>query len=210
MNIKPKILHLGICEYSTVYDYMKNFTRTRSKDAIDEVLFLEHLAVYTQGQAGKPEHIINLDSIANNNIPIVQSDRGGQITYHGPGQLIIYFMLDLNRMRLGIKDLVCKTEDFLINYLAKLNINANKICKAPGVYVNGNKIASLGFRVKNGCTYHGIAFNINMDLSPFNYINPCGFKELNMTQLKEFIPDITVEQVSFDLTQSITTFLNFR
>lgn len=184
------IKELGQNPYLPVWEAMKEFTAKRNKETPDECWFLEHASVYTQGIAGKAEHVLN-----NSEIPIVQSDRGGQVTYHGPGQLVVYVLFDLHRLALGIRNLVTRLEQILIQLLAEYGIEATNRCKAPGVYVGEKKIASLGLRVKNGCTYHGIALNVNMDLSPFNGINPCGFTNLEMTQLSHFVPNITLEEV---------------
>lgn len=185
------IQNLGIQNYFDVWQRMKTMTIAREESTQDELWLLEHFPVYTQGQAGKAEHILNPDSIE-----VIQSDRGGQVTYHGPGQLVAYVLLDIRRRNLGIRTLVSQLEDVLINLLGHYKILANIRCGAPGVYVNEKKIASIGLRVKNGCTYHGIALNVNMDLTPFNGINPCGYAKMEMTQISEFIPNITVGEVS--------------
>ncbi|MCH9764178.1 MAG: lipoyl(octanoyl) transferase LipB [Gammaproteobacteria bacterium] len=189
---------LGIEPYEKTWEAMKQFTDTRDENTPDEVWFLQHPPVYTQGQAGKPEHILNKSSI-----PIVQSDRGGQVTYHGPGQLVAYFLINLNRRKLGVRTLVCSLEKILIQLLGELSIPAMIKTGAPGVYINNKKIASIGLRVRKGCTYHGIALNIAMDLTPFSNINPCGFEALEMTQLKHYIPNISLEQVEIMLTQYV-------
>jgi lipoyl(octanoyl) transferase len=185
-----KIKRLGLKPYTLVWEDMKSFTTTRDPNTEDELWIVEHPAVYTQGQAGKPEHVINSKSI-----PIVQSDRGGQVTYHGPGQLVVYVLMDLRRRNLGVRSLVAKLEKALIALLANYQIIANIQCGAPGVYVNQKKIASIGLRVKNGCSYHGIALNVNMDLEPFLGINPCGFPTLEMTQIADFFPNITMDVI---------------
>ena len=185
------IRSLGLMPYSTVWEDMKDFTISRTSETIDEVWLLEHPPVYTQGQAGKPEHILQ-----KNDIPIVQTDRGGQITYHGPGQLVAYVLMDIRRRNLGVRTLVCQLEQLIITTLQQFNITAQTQCGAPGVYVGEKKIASIGLRVKNGCTYHGIALNIAMDIHPFLAINPCGYAALQMTQMQEFIPDIKVMTVT--------------
>lgn len=185
------ILHLGFQDYNVIWDRMKEFTTNRDEHTPDELWLLEHYPVYTQGQAGKPEHILN-----NNSIPIVQSDRGGQVTYHGPGQLVVYVLMDIVRRNLGIRTLVTKLEQILTSVLTQYNIQANTRCGAPGVYVDERKIASIGLRVKHGCTYHGIALNVDMDLNPFLGINPCGFAKMEMTQISYFQPSITIEEVS--------------
>ncbi len=181
---------LGLVPYDETWEAMKQFTHERSEHTPDEIWFLQHPPVYTQGQAGKPEHILNA-----HNIPIVQSDRGGQVTYHGPGQLVVYVLMDLNRRKLGIRTLVCLLEKMLIQLLDDFKITAETKTGAPGVYVNHQKIASIGLRVRKGCTYHGIALNIDMDLTPFSGINPCGFEALEMTQMRDHQSNITLEQV---------------
>jgi lipoyl(octanoyl) transferase len=178
------IRSLGITEYLPTWEAMKQFTIGRDSDTPDELWLLEHSPVFTQGQAGKKEHILQ-----TTDIPIIQSDRGGQVTYHGPGQLVGYVLMDLQRRKLGIRTLVCELEQIIINLLAQWNITATTQCGAPGVYVNDKKIASVGLRVKNGCTYHGIALNVDMNLAPFQYINPCGYAKLEMTQIQNHIAE---------------------
>ncbi|WP_018577800.1 lipoyl(octanoyl) transferase LipB [Legionella shakespearei] len=195
-----KIQYLGMQEYDDVWSRMKEFTINRDENTPDELWLLEHYPVYTQGQAGKPEHILNSQSIK-----VVQSDRGGQVTYHGPGQLVAYVLMDIRRRNLGIRTLVSQLEQILISTLAHYKIVANTQCGAPGVYVKEQKIASIGLRVKNGCTYHGIALNVAMDLSPFQGINPCGFAKMQMTQISHHSPDVNLEEVSQYLEQD---FLN--
>lgn len=196
MNIN----YLGTQSYHEVWERMKEFTLNRNEHTTDELWLLEHPPVYTQGQAGKPEHILNPHSI-----PIVQSDRGGQVTYHGPGQLVAYVLMDIRRRNLGIRTLVCTLEKALVSLLSQYHIQATTRCGAPGVYVEDKKIASIGLRVKNGCTYHGIALNVNMDLKPFLGINPCGFAKMEMTQMSHFHPSIRIEEVSQHFAQD---FLN--
>lgn len=183
--------YLGIQPYLDIWEQMKAFTIQRNATTPDELWILEHHPVYTQGQAGKEEHILN-----RNAIPIVQSDRGGQITYHGPGQLVAYVMMDIGRKNLGVRTLVSQLEKILISVLAEYGVGAMIQCGAPGVYVEDKKIASIGLRVKNGCTYHGIALNVAMDLSPFNAINPCGFSRLQMTQLSDYVDKPSVLQTA--------------
>ncbi|AAU27593.1 TPA: lipoyl(octanoyl) transferase LipB [Legionella pneumophila] len=195
------IIHnLGIKDYTEIWEQMKEFTAIRDSNSYDELWLLEHYPVYTQGQAGKPEHVLN-----PNSIKIVQSDRGGQVTYHGPGQLVAYVLMDIRRRNLGIRTLVAKLEEILISVLEHYRIPANIRSGAPGVYVGEKKIASIGLRVKNGCTYHGIALNVNMDLSPFLGINPCGFAKMEMTQMSHFHPNIQLEEVSQHLVQYFLT-----
>lgn len=195
-----KIQSLGIQEYDAVWLRMKEFTMNRDEDTPDELWLLEHYPVYTQGQAGKPEHILNSQSIK-----VVQSDRGGQVTYHGPGQLVAYVLMDIRRRNLGIRTMVSQLEQILVSTLAHYKIVANTQCGAPGVYVTDQKIASIGLRVKNGCTYHGIALNVAMDLSPFLGINPCGFARMEMTQISHYQPNVSIDEVSQYLEQD---FLN--
>jgi lipoyl(octanoyl) transferase len=185
------IKQLPLSSYQTIWEDMKTFTMQRDAETPDELWLLEHEPVYTQGQAGKPEHLLNPKGI-----PVVQSDRGGQITYHGPGQLVGYVLMDIKRKNIGIRTLVCKLERILIDMLNELGIEGHTSEGAPGVYVKGSKIASIGLRVKNGCTYHGIALNVAMDLSPFQGINPCGYKDMSMTQIQDIIPSITIDKVT--------------
>lgn len=185
------IRKLGLQDYKKVWQDMQNFTQNREKSTQDELWLLEHFPVYTQGQAGKAEHILNPE-----NIPVVQSDRGGQVTYHGPGQLVGYVLMDISAKKLGIRSLVCKLEQIIIDTLQEYEITAHRKEKAPGVYVNDAKIASIGLRVKNGCTYHGIALNVDLDLKPFHGINPCGYEKLEMTQIKNFTSNISIEDTS--------------
>lgn len=185
----------GLQQYLDVWEQMKAFTAQRNEETPDEFWLLQHPSIYTQGQAGKPEHLIN-----PKNIPVIQSDRGGQVTYHGPGQLVAYALLDIKRRNMGIRTLVSQLEEMLIALLSLYKIHASIKCGAPGVYVDDKKIASIGLRVKNGCTYHGIALNVAMDLSPFKGINPCGFSQLEMTQMSAFIPDIRFDEVAQQMT----------
>ncbi len=189
------ILHRGIQQYELIWEEMKHFTASRTTETTDQVWMLQHFPVYTQGQAGKVEHILNPGKI-----PIVQSDRGGQVTYHGPGQLLIYVLFDIKRRKLGIRSLVCCLQDLLIQSLATFNIHGHTQCGAPGVYVDDKKIASIGLRVKNGCTYHGLALNVEMDLTPFLGINPCGYTELKMTHMKNLVPNISFATVEKQLS----------
>lgn len=193
--IKP--IYLGNQPYLATWEKMKDFTVRRTAETMDELWLLEHPSVYTQGQAGKAEHILN-----RNSIPIVQSDRGGQVTYHGPGQLVAYVLMDIKRRNLGIKTLVGLLEKVLIATLNEYGVPSVVRCGAPGVYIEDKKIASIGLRVKNGCTYHGIALNVDMDLAPFNAINPCGYSQLKMTQLSDFVDNITIPEVADRFTKT--------
>lgn len=174
--IKP----LEYKEYLPVWQAMRDFTDQRSEVTADEIWFIEHPPVYTLGQAGKREHILN-----PGDIPVIPVDRGGQVTYHGPGQLMMYVFLDLRRRKLSVRDLVNKLEQAVVNLLAKYNIKASAKPDAPGVYVDGSKICSLGLRIRKGCSYHGLALNVAMDLKPFQGINPCGFRDMIMTQIAD-------------------------
>lgn len=195
MHTPLVIEKLGHQEYHSVYTQMAEYTLARDNESQDMLWCVEHPPVFTQGKHGRPEHLIN-----PHNIPVIQSDRGGQITYHGPGQAVIYFLVDLHRRKIGIKHLVCTIEKTCIEMLAKYGIDATTQDGAPGIYVEGRKIASLGLRVKHKRTYHGIAINTNMSLTPFSYINPCGYQGLQMCQIHDFNPDITLEQVFDDYT----------
>lgn len=176
---------LGLQAYEPTWHAMQDFTDARTPDSQDEIWLLEHPPVYTLGQAGKPEHILR-----QTDIPIVKIDRGGQVTYHGPGQLIAYTMLDLRRSKLGVRELVRKLEQSVINLLADFDIEAWGKVDAPGVYVRDElgeaKIAALGLRIRNGCSFHGLSFNVGMDLQPFGWINPCGYEGLRIAQLSDY------------------------
>lgn len=170
---------------------MQAFTDTRSEQDADEIWLVEHPPVFTQGQAGKQEHLLN-----PGDIPVIKVDRGGQVTYHGPGQLVAYLLINVRRRKLGIRQLVTAMEHSLIKLLAEYGIDAEAKADAPGVYVDGAKIASLGLRIRKGCSFHGLAFNVKMDLSPFLRINPCGYAGLQMTQLSALGGPDKIEDVS--------------
>jgi lipoyl(octanoyl) transferase len=174
------VRQLGRVEYEPTWRAMQAFTAAREPDTPDELWVLEHPPVFTQGQAGKPEHLI-----AATDIPVVPIDRGGQITYHGPGQVVVYVLVDLRRRGYGIRELVTRMEQAVIDLLSAHSVNAARQPDAPGVYVDGAKIAALGLRVKHGCTYHGLALNVDMDLSPFGAINPCGYAGMAVTQCRD-------------------------
>jgi lipoyl(octanoyl) transferase len=193
-----KTKHLGQCDYEPIFHKMRDFTLQRTAETPNEIWFLEHSPVFTQGMAGKAEHILN-----PGNIPIVQTDRGGQITYHGPGQLVAYVLYDLRRGKIGVKKFVETLERAVIETLATYKITANIDPNAPGVYINHAKICSIGLRIRNGSSYHGIALNVTNDLEPFRRINPCGFKNLKMTRVLDFIPDITIDAVSATLEKHL-------
>ena len=189
------VRRLGRVEYEPTWRAMQSFTAARTADTPDEFWVLEHPPVYTQGQAGKPEHLLHATDI-----PVIRIDRGGQITYHGPGQLVIYVLVDLRRRGYGIRELVRRMEQAVIDMLATQGVVGERINGAPGVYVGGAKIAALGLRVKHGCTYHGLALNVEMDLAPFSVINPCGYPDLAVTQCCDLIPAYTVAHAKQALT----------
>ncbi|OOW82939.1 lipoate--protein ligase [Xanthomonas campestris pv. vitiswoodrowii] len=179
MAVLPTQLRdLGQQDYAPVWCAMQRFTDAREEYTADEIWVVEHAPVFTLGQAGKPEHVL-----APGEIPVLQVDRGGQVTYHGPGQLVVYPLLDLRRLKIGVRDYVCKIEQALIDTLDEWNIVAERRDGAPGVYVGGAKIAALGIRVRRGCTFHGLSFNVAMDLQPFHRINPCGYQGLQVTSV---------------------------
>ncbi len=207
-NSNIAIKYLGIQDYSTVFERMKQFTLERiekkheHQTSQDEIWLVQHPPVYTQGQAGKPEHILSASSI-----PIIQTDRGGQITYHGPGQVVAYLLLSLKQYNLNVRDLVCLQERAIITLLKQYNIDANGSREAPGVYANGKKIASIGLRIKQGFSYHGLALNVDMDLSPFQSIRPCGLFNMQMTQIKDYAPSVNFSKVEQELAEILLDLL---
>lgn len=174
------VRELGLQPYLPVWQEMQRFTDQRNEATADECWLLQHPPVFTLGKNGKPEHIHDPGSI-----PVIQSDRGGQVTYHGPGQIIVYTLLDLKRMNIGVRELVTCIENSVIGLLQDYAVDAGARKDAPGVYVDGRKIAALGLRVRKGCSFHGLALNVDMDLAPFSHINPCGYQGLEVTQLAE-------------------------
>jgi lipoyl(octanoyl) transferase len=192
------VRHLGRVGYEPTWRAMQDFTARRTPDSADEIWLLEHPPVYTQGQAGKPEHLI-----AATDIPVVPIDRGGQITYHGPGQLVAYVLVDLRRRGYGIRELVTRLEQAVVDLLAVQGVAAARQAGAPGVYVDGAKIAALGLRVKHGCTYHGLAFNVDMDLRPFAAINPCGYPGMAVTDCRTLGLALTVADAEQALAQAL-------
>ena len=185
MILMPELVvrHLGLVDYQPTLEAMRRLTTERDGQTPDEIWLLQHPKVFTQGQAGKAEHLL-----APGDIPVVQVERGGQVTYHGPGQLVAYLMLDLRRLDLGVRELVTAMEQSLVDLLAGYGIEAAPKADAPGVYVAGDKIASLGLRVSRGCSFHGLALNVDMDMSPFLRINPCGYAGLKMVQMRDLLP----------------------
>ncbi|WP_435929497.1 lipoyl(octanoyl) transferase LipB [Dryocola sp. BD613] len=184
------IRQLGLRPYEPVSQAMHDFTDQRDETTRDEIWLVEHPSVFTQGQAGKAEHVL-----VPGDIPVIQSDRGGQVTYHGPGQQVMYVLLNLRRRKLGVRELVTILEQTVVNTLADVGIEACPRADAPGVYVDGRKICSLGLRIRKGCSFHGLALNIDMDLAPFLRINPCGYAGLEMTQVKDLKPGMTVADI---------------
>ena len=178
--MKTTVKDLGRTDYETVFAAMRTFTDARGDTTPDELWLTEHNPVFTQGQAGKAEHVL-----APGDIPVVQTDRGGQVTFHGPGQIVGYLMFDLRRMDIGVRDLVSGIEEAVVAVLADYSIEGAPRPDAPGVYVNGAKVAALGLRVRRGCSYHGLALNVNMDLEPFSRINPCGLLGMEVTQISD-------------------------
>ncbi|UAW99175.1 lipoyl(octanoyl) transferase LipB [Halopseudomonas nanhaiensis] len=176
------VRELGLVDYEPTLEAMRRFTAERDVNTPDELWLLEHPPVFTQGQAGKAEHLL-----APGDIPVVQVERGGQVTYHGPGQLVAYLLMDLRRLDIGVRDLVTAMERSLVDVLAGYGIEASPRADAPGVYVGPAKIASLGLRIRRGCSFHGLALNVDMDMSPFRRINPCGYAGLAMTQMADLL-----------------------
>ncbi|NOQ89729.1 MAG: lipoyl(octanoyl) transferase LipB [Gammaproteobacteria bacterium] len=194
----PVIHHLGEVDYSETWQKMQDFTNARQQDTADEFWFLQHPPVYTLGKNGKAEHLLN-----PSDIPVINSDRGGQVTYHGPGQIIVYTLLDLKRLKTGVRELVSILEQTVIDLLADHGVEASARRDAPGVYVNNAKIAALGLRVRKGCSFHGLALNVDMDLEPFSRINPCGYEGLEVTQLSNLVQGIAIETVVTDMQQRL-------
>jgi lipoyl(octanoyl) transferase len=193
-----KIRYTGLADYLSTWRTMKDFTASRTENTPDEIWLLQHLPVYTQGIAGKPEHLLH-----NHGIIVIRTDRGGQITYHGPGQIIAYLLLDMRRRKLGVRELVRKMEGAVIDLLREYRIHAEGRVDAPGVYVEGAKIAALGLKIKNGYCYHGLALNVDMDLSPFDAINPCGYSGLRITQTRDLGISDRLETLSSKLVDKL-------
>lgn len=198
MGERVIVRDLGRTRYQEVQVAMQAFTDTRGPDAASELWLTEHQPVFTQGQAGKPEHVL-----APGDIPIVQSDRGGQVTYHGPGQIVAYLLFDLRRMGMSVRTLVSGIESAVIDVLRGYGVEGAARADAPGVYVRGAKIAALGLRVRRGCSYHGLSFNIDMDLEPYSRINPCGLSGLQVTQLSQLVGAVDLDQVKLQLLSAL-------
>ena len=198
------IRDLGLQDYEPIWKEMQKFTAERDEQTPDELWCLEHPPVFTMGLNGKSKHLLNV-----NDIPVINIDRGGQVTYHGPGQLIVYTLIDLKRRHLGVKDLVRNIEQSIIQLLKKYDINAEGKENAPGVYVSGEKIAALGLRIKKNKSYHGLSLNIDMDLSPFLQINPCGYEDLSVTQLKDLKSEFDFNTIKKELVQLLSKLLGY-
>lgn len=192
------VKRLGRVDYAPTFEAMQEFTAARTPDTPDELWIVEHPPVYTLGQAGKPEHLLR-----DIGIPVVQIDRGGQVTYHGPGQVVIYLLLDLNRLKIKVRELVSTIEQAVIDFLAGYGITAERRSGAPGVYVGAAKIAALGLKIKHGCSYHGLSLNVDMDLRPFDAINPCGYAGLKVIQTKDLGLALTAHEAGEQLSQHL-------
>lgn len=203
MNVGVRVLD-GTWDYEPVWHAMKTFTESRSADTQDEIWVLQHRPVFTQGQAGKPEHLL-----FTGDIPVVQSDRGGQVTYHGPGQLMAYILVDIKRANLGPRDLVDSIEHALVELLAQYGITAQPDKDAPGVYVGKKKIASLGLRIRKGLSFHGLALNVEMDLEPFHRINPCGYAGMEMTQIADYVSQPDIQAIGQKLIASLQQTMSY-
>jgi lipoyl(octanoyl) transferase len=198
------VRRLGRIDYERAVAAMRAFTATRGEGQADELWLLEHPAVFTLGISSKPEHLLNPGAI-----PVVQSDRGGQVTYHGPGQVVVYVLVDLRRAGIGVRALVTLLEEAVIELLAGYGVTGAARADAPGVYVDGRKIASLGLRVRRGCSYHGVSLNVDMDLSPFLGINPCGYPGLEMVQLGQLTEQSTIEESAERLVRILAANLGY-
>jgi lipoyl(octanoyl) transferase len=196
--VNLQVKHLGRVDYLSSFQAMQDFTAQRSTETPDEIWIVEHDPVFTLGQAGKPEHLLN-----DIGIPVVKIDRGGQITYHGPGQVVIYLLLNLSRRKIKVRELVTAIEQAVIDFLAVYGLTAERRSGAPGVYVGDAKIAALGLKIKNGCSYHGLSLNVDMDLSPFAAINPCGYAGLKVVQTRDFNIPLTAQEAGEQLAQHL-------
>jgi len=196
--VTPTVKYLGRVDYEPTFQAMQAFTASRTAATPDELWIVEHPPVYTLGQAGKPEHILR-----DVGIPLVRIDRGGQVTYHGPGQVVIYLLLDLARLKIKVRELVTAIEQAVIDLLGNYGVTAERRDGAPGVYVGAAKVAALGLRIRNGCSYHGVSLNVDMDLSPFAAINPCGYPGLQVVQTKDLNIPLTAGEAGEQLSQQL-------
>jgi len=197
------VKRLGRQDYETVWRMMQTFTEERDEHTDDEIWVVEHQSVYTLGLSGKREHLLNIDDI-----PVIETDRGGQVTYHAPGQLVVYLLLDIVRLKKGVREIVTLLEQAMIDTLSQYGIKAIAKPEAPGVYVDGEKIGSVGLRVKRGCCYHGLSFNNNMDLTPFKHINTCGYPDLEVTQLADLNVKIETYELAVPVVHQILQAIN--
>ena len=195
---------LGLQDYNAVWQDMLDFTIERDEQTIDEIWFVEHPPVFTQGQAGKEEHLL-----APGDIPVVKVDRGGQVTYHGPGQQVIYFLINLKRKKMGVRQLVTSIENIIVELLSGYKIKASAKLNAPGVYIDDKKICSLGLKIKRSCSFHGLALNVNMDLEPFQRINPCGYEGMEVIQTSKVGGPQNLSEVEEKITPIIMKNLNY-
>lgn len=198
------VRYLGLAPYKTVYEAMKDFTETRIAETPDELWVVEHLPVYTQGQNGKPEHILN-----PHGIEVIPVDRGGQVTYHGPGQIVIYTLINFKQRNCGVRALIRALENAVIATLNDYGIQGKGDVSAPGVYVDGKKISALGLRIRKGAVYHGLSLNVDMDLAPFKGINPCGYEGLEVIQMRDYISTpIDIKEVTDKLLTHLHHYLD--
>ena len=199
-----RIKEKGLQDYTSTWQEMVSFTENRSDQTEDELWTLEHRSIFTQGLSGKSEHLLK-----ESEIDVIQSDRGGQITYHGPGQIIVYCLIDIKRLGIGVKEMVRIIEKSIIDLLGDYSIPSHKIVGAPGVYVDGSKIAALGLKVKRGKTYHGLSLNVDMNLSPYQLINPCGYRDLNVTQMSNLTDNkLELDKIKKQLTKHLTKYVS--
>lgn len=199
------IRYIGQQDYESVWHAMQSYTDNRDSTSPDQLWLVEHPPVFTQGQAGKSEHILN-----PGDIPVIQVDRGGQVTYHGPGQLVAYPLINIKRLKIGVRQLVTNIENSIVQMLDGYQINAYAKADAPGVYVDERKIASLGLRIRKGCSFHGLALNVDMDMSPFLRINPCGYAGLEMVQCKQLGGPQTVTEAGEQLVKTFSQILGYQ
>jgi len=205
MSARLIIRQLGLQTYLPIWQAMQDFTNNRDAETADEIWLVEHQAVFTQGQAGKEEHLL-----MPGDIPVVKVDRGGQVTYHGPGQQMLYVLINLKRNKLGVRDLVTALEECVVNTLKEYAIDAYPKADAPGVYVDSKKVCSIGLRIRKGCSFHGLALNVNMDLSPFQRINPCGYAGLEMIDCAQLDGPNTLLETGTKLTDHLSAILGIK
>jgi len=198
------VRHLGLQDYEPIWQAMQQFTDARDKNTEDEVWLVQHPRVFTLGKAGKQEHLLD-----TGDVPVIKVDRGGQVTYHAPGQIVVYILLDLNRLNIGVRELVTNLELAIIATLSEYSVTAEARRDAPGVYVEGRKIAALGLRVRRGYCFHGLALNVDMDLEPFARINPCGYEGLEVTQMADLVDNVNLDEVGQQLLSQLKQQLKY-